>query len=218
VGFCTTCGGEQESGAKFCTNCGTRANGGASAGSGAAVQPAPEAPPVTTTPSPALPVTDAPQSYPDSPFYPESAKQSSSGLAKGIAIVSAIVIIGCAIAYYFLAPQKPKGPAPIIDGMQQASSAPAAQTFGLEKYPGARPVSASGSDTEQVLAAFETNDNPSQVMGYYRVRFPVAQVTADPTHSTLSADLNGRQVLITADALIHGSRVRISTLRGRPPQ
>ena len=210
---CTTCGSEQEPGTKFCTTCGTRVSAGESAGSGSAVQTAPEAPSVPA----AAPALNASQSYPESPYPPDSPKQHKGSLGKGIAIVAVVAIIGCAIAYYFLAPQKSHRPAPIIDGLQ-ANTVPAAQTFGLEKYPGARPVSASSSDNEQVLAAFETNDTPAQVIGYYRVRFPVAQLTVDPTHSTLSADMNGRQVLITADALVHGSRVRIGVLKGGAPQ
>jgi hypothetical protein len=214
MGFCTTCGGALDPGAKFCTNCGMKAYGGESAGGGSAVQAAPETPRVAEV-AQLAPVISAPQSYPESPFYPDAPKQSSGGLGKGITVIAVIVIVGCAIAYYFLSPRKPHGPAPIIDGTQ-TSAVFAVQTFGLERYPGARPVSANSSDAEQVLAAFETNDTPAQVIGYYRVRFPVAQLTIDPTHPTLSADMNDRQVLITADALVHGSRVRISMLRNTP--
>jgi hypothetical protein len=207
MGACANCGSFQEPGVKFCTSCGTRASVGESASNGTAVQAAPELRPAATALAETPQAGEIPSSYPESPFYPES-KSGSGGLGRGIAIVAVVVIVGCALGYYFLAPQKPKGPAPIIDGRQNVATT--VQTFGLEKYPGARPVAASSSDTEQVAVAFETNDTPQQVIGYYRVRFPVAQVTTDPTHSTLSAEMNGNQVLITADALVRGSRVRIS--------
>src|SRR6266508_2237506 len=119
MGFCTTCGGTQEPGAKFCTNCGSRAIGGESTGSGAAVQSTPEVTPAATAvmePAPAVepqgipsasPVVEARQSYPESPFYSDS-PNPTGGLGKGIAIVAAIVIVGCVLAYFFLAPQKPR--------------------------------------------------------------------------------------------------------------
>ena len=214
--FCTTCGTAQEPGAKFCTHCGTKASGGESAGSGAAVQSAPDVAPAVTAPAATPASVASRQPYPEPTFYPERTGQSS-GLGKALAIVAVVVIVGCSIAYYFLAPRKAHAPAPIIDG-RQVSDVTAVQSYGLEKYPGARPVVANSSETEQVIAAFETNDSPQQVVGYYRVRFPVAQVTVDPTHSTLNALMSGKEVLVTADALVHGSRVRISYTKPLLPQ
>src|SRR6266545_1459115 len=133
MGFCTSCGGAQEPGTKFCTNCGKRVNGRESVARGTAVQSAPEVTPAATAvmePSPlaepqkipsAPPVIETPQSYPESPFYPDTPIQPG-GIGKGLAIVAAIVIVGCALAYFFLAPQKPRGPAPIIDGRQTSSA------------------------------------------------------------------------------------------------
>lgn len=207
MGFCTVCGSAVESGARFCTVCGTQTSIARSNGSAAAAQPAlyTSAPDPTPAPDPNSQSSERPA---PELFAYESRTSGDSGFRAVLFIIAVAIVLGGLTAYFFLRTEKPRGPAPIIDGRAAAAVQPS-QTYGLENYPGARPIAAYGAPGENVIAAFETTDTPPQVMGYYRVRFPVSQITGDSTTATLSADMNGRRVLVVADALIHGSRVRI---------
>jgi hypothetical protein len=124
--------------------------------------------------------------------------------------IIALVAIVAGVGLYLLSVKpKPSGPAPIIDGRASGAS----QTFGLELYPGAHLIPSTNYGVGIAIAAFETTDSPSQVMGYYRIRFPVSEVTVTDSGQMLVADMNGRQVTVRADALVDGSRVSITYSR-----
>jgi hypothetical protein len=187
---CTQCGAELDNANQFCTQCGARRATVQSSGTATAVQPAPAAPVADTA-------------IADLQFA------ERSGVRPMVWLVVLIAIVAAVGAFFFAERTKSSGPAPIIDGRAAASS----ETFGLDRYPGAHPVSAQISTSDAVLASFETSDSPDQVIGYYRVRFPINQVASTASGEMLRADLNGRQVTVLADALVHGSRVLITFSR-----
>lgn len=191
MGFCTQCGSSFESGAQFCTRCGARSVGAvpsevASSGAGTAVQPALE-------PVMPLPLAGA---------HPNSNKPMI------IAVIFVLLVAGGA-AYYFFSQPKSSAPAPIVDGPQSSSAA--LETYGLQNYPGARPTPVFGEASGRVIAAFETSDSPEQVMGYYRVRFPVSEVISTETGLVLTADMNGSGIEVRAEPMAQGSRVQITS-------
>lgn len=195
MSFCGKCGSSLEPGAHFCGTCGSQLAPVQSNGSGTAVQVAVAEPEPT------------PSSVPFE-HYPVATSTPGSGVKPFFIVVATVILLGAAVAYMLLRPSRPKGPAPIIDGL--AVSSANVSTYGLEKYPGARSVPVYGGSAEPVVASFESNDSPSQVMGYYRVRFPVSEVSYDPTGATLYADMNNQRVVVHAEPLVHGSRVRIT--------
>ncbi len=211
--FCTHCGAVVDAENRFCTSCGARVeplSGEAPAplqASAAAAQSAVAAQPAIAA-QPALAPAEVADTAPPEPV--EVTTRSGPSLAMILAMaVLAVAIIG--VGYLMLSGRSHRSaPAPIIDGTQ---GTPAPQSYGLEKYPGARPIAVYGNAGENVIAAFETIDTPEQVIGYYRVRFPVAQVTSTDDAWVLAADMGGRQVQIHAHALAHGSRVQISISR-----
>jgi len=190
MGFCTQCGSSFEAGAQFCTRCGARSVGAvasevASAGAGTAVQPALE-------PVMPLPLKGAPNS--NKPMI--------------IAVIVVLLVAGGA-AYYFFSQPKSSVPAPIVNGSQSSSTT--LETYGLQNYPGARPTPVFGDGAGRVIAAFETSDSPEQVMGFYRVRFPVSEVISAETGLVLTADMNGSGIEVRAEPMAHGSRVQITS-------
>ena len=67
------------------------------------------------------------------------------------------------------------------------------------------------SDTgENVIAAFQTKDTPQQVVGYYKVRFPISEVSSNDGQMELRAALpSAGRVIVRATPQDRGTLVHI---------
>jgi len=80
----------------------------------------------------------------------------------------------------------------------------------LGAYPGSTAVAVTDESAGEVIAAFQTRDTPQQVIGYYKIRFPVANTSDEEGKSELRAALpNGQQILIQASVQANGTEVHI---------
>ncbi len=102
----------------------------------------------------------------------------------------------------------------------QAASAPQAavpeddyiRALNLGSYPAATPVAIVTLNGETVIAGFVTRDRPDQVMQFYKVRFPISEVTTDNLGSHLSATLPNNEH-IRIDAEPQGSNTQVKVVR-----
>jgi hypothetical protein len=84
------------------------------------------------------------------------------------------------------------------------------RSLNLGSYPGSTPAAITTDTTENVVSAFQTRDTPQQVIGYYKVRFPVADTIGDSSKSELRAAFpGGAHVVIRAMQQPNGSLVYI---------
>ena len=209
--YCTGCGTSLDDAARFCTNCGIRVPAAVSsaevpASSAAAAAPAVAPAVQEPLPSPVTPVS----SY-------ESAAPSSSNSAFIVFICGILLLlIGGTVAatMYVHNQRKPKEEA------AQAASAPQAaapedtyiRALNLGNYPAATPVAIATLNGDTVIAGFVTRDRPDQVMQFYKVRFPISEVTTDNLGSHLSATLPNNQ-RIRIDAEPQGSSTQVKVVR-----
>jgi hypothetical protein len=84
------------------------------------------------------------------------------------------------------------------------------QSLNLAAYPGATPVAVASAPGLDVVAAFHTRDTANQVIGFYKVRFPIADITSEEGKSELRAALpNAGHVRIRAESQGSGTDVWI---------
>ena len=83
-------------------------------------------------------------------------------------------------------------------------------SLNLGSYPGATPVAIATLNGEKVIAGFVTRDKPEQVVQFYKVRFPISEVTAEGATSHLAATLpNGERIRIDAEPQGANTQVKI---------
>ena len=210
--YCTGCGKPLDDAARFCANCGIRvpsaessASGSLSSAAAPAAAVAPMAQEAAVAPVP--PIT---------PVY-ESAAPSSSNPAFVVIICGILLLlIGGTVAatMYVHNQRKPKEVA------AEAASGPQAaapedtyiRALNLGNYPAATPVAIATLNGDTVIAGFVTRDRPDQVMQFYKVRFPISEVTTDNLGSHLSATLPNNQ-RIRIDAEPQGSSTQVKVVR-----
>jgi hypothetical protein len=209
---CSGCGKSLEDGVRFCTNCGIRvqpgaaspatsvdASGNSSVAASAPARIAPEPQPV-----PIVPVSDMAPAPRVSPFVI-------------IVCVVLVLLIGFAVlsALYLHSQSGPK----VAAQKSEASAQSVAQddyihNLNLGSYPAATPVAIVTLNGESVVAGFVTRDRPDQVMQYYKVRFPIAEVSSENGTSHLAATLPNDQK-IRIDAQPQGANTQVKIVRVR---
>jgi len=209
--YCAGCGKPLDDAARFCTNCGIRVPSAAHPAQGpssSAAAPAPavvgsiEPPPV---PTPVTPVT---------PVYESAAPSSSNSAFVVIICIILLILVGGTVAasLYIHNQRKPK------EAASEAASAPQQvapedsyiRALNLGNYPAATPVAIATLNGDTVLAGFVTRDRPDQVMQFYKVRFPISEVTTDNLGSHLLATLpNSRRIRIDAEPQGSSTQVKI---------
>jgi hypothetical protein len=202
MSICGGCGKSLEDGARFCTNCGIRVQA-----------------PTTVTDSAASSLGAAPAMAPSVPesvaVLPVSEMApASSGFPFAVIIsVVLILLIGAAVSatLYLHNQSRPK-----VEAQRVAASAQSnndddyIHALNLGSYPGASPVAIATLSGETVIAGFVTRDRPEQVMQYYKVRFPISEVTAENAVSHLLASLpNNQRIRIDADSQGTNTQVKI---------
>ncbi len=84
------------------------------------------------------------------------------------------------------------------------------RSLNLPQYPGSKPAIVSSNSTEEIIAAFQTRDTPQQVMGFYKIRFPVADTLGQQGQSELRATLaTGEHIVVRAASQSEGTLVTI---------
>jgi hypothetical protein len=93
-------------------------------------------------------------------------------------------------------------------------SDPYIRNLNLGAYPGSTAIAVTDESSGEVIAAFRTRDTPQQVIGYYKIRFPVSNASDSEGRSELRAALpNGQQISIQASAQANGTEVQITRER-----
>lgn len=182
MSFCAKCGHTLEQSASFCTSCGAAAQSTSPVTqSGAAVQSAP------------------------APEYTNYPPQGGKSSLLAVVVVGLVILISAAIAgaWYF---RTHTGQAKV--------AANAADRFegdlNLGSYPGAISIRVANPEGENILSSFLTHDTPDQVIGYYKVRFPVSETTRTENSAELSAVLaGGSNIRISAQSVSNGTEVKI---------
>ncbi len=82
----------------------------------------------------------------------------------------------------------------------------------LGNYPGATPAAIATLTGETVVAGFLTRDTPQQVIGFYKIRFPVSTTAETDSKSELSATLPGGQ-RVRVQAQSQGSNTQVMILQ-----
>lgn len=214
MSFCTGCGKSLQDGARFCTSCGIRIPAAASPTT-APVNAGSSSPAAATAPAMEQSARDVPAIAPPSqtPIAP------SSGVSPFVVVICIILIllIGAAVsATLYLHTQS----APKVAAEKAARTTPQAEpeddsirALHLESYPAATPVAIVTLNGEAVIAGFVTKDRPEQVVQFYKVRFPISDVSSDEAGAHLSATLPGTQrIRIDAEPQGDGTEVKIVRL------
>lgn len=209
MNFCTGCGKQVEDQARYCSSCGTPV--------GSAVSTAQ----VTSTGSSAAASTQAPEPVQASPPEPQLLMpQSSSGSPVLVVVgILLIVLIGAGVGatlYMRRQPDAKQTPSATVTSSEAPANSsanepdPYMRNLNLGSYPGATAIAVTDEGAGEVIAAFRTSDTPEQVIGFYKIRFPVSDSNAEEGKSELNATLpNGQQILIEATAQPNGTEVRI---------
>ena len=200
MSFCTSCGRALEVGARFCTSCGNPVQSTSVSSAN---------PPVVVAPAPTPELVSVPP-LADVPFSTERNRPSMPLIVVGIVLV---ILIGLAVGSTLYMRKEPASNA-APKSVDNASNSPDADDYlrnlNLASYPGSTPAAITTDSTENVITAFQTRDTPQQVIGYYKVRFPVADTIGDAEKSELRAALpNGAHVVIRAMQQASGSLVYI---------
>lgn len=212
MSFCTGCGKPLQQGARFCAECGTPVQDVAAqasaantvAQSAAAVRPAQVQAPL--------------------PVLPESStweRTSGSGPSQGLIVLGVVLVlmIVAAVGGIFYMRSENSGSAAVAKQVAAIpESLPATNSavelgnaLNLGSYPGATPIPLATFQGENVFAAFLTRDTPDQVIGFYKVRFPVAETSALDSGTQLVAALaNGEHIRIVAVTKPNGTEVKIA--------
>lgn len=208
MNFCTNCGKPLNEGAAFCT-CGS---------------PVSIAPPTTAAPAPVpAAVITAPETSaatapaPEVPAPNFSLPQRSSNLGTVLIVMAIVIVIGVCGTLFVLG-RIHKGretaatPAASSGANNSGSSDADAylRSLHLGSYPGATAAAVTSDTGEDVIAAFQTKDTPQQVVGYYKVRFPISELTSSDGQMELRAALpNSGSVVVRATAQNSGTLVNI---------
>jgi Flp pilus assembly protein TadG len=153
---------------------------------------------------------------PVTPVYETAAPTSNSSAFIVIICIILLILIGGTVAasLYVHNQRKPKEAA-AESGSAAQQAAPDdtyIRALNLGNYPAATPVAIVTLNGETVVAGFVTRDRPDQVMQFYKVRFPIAEVTVDNLGSHLSAALPNDQ-RIRIDAEPQGSSTQVKIIR-----
>ena len=221
MALCTVCGTTLEADARFCTKCGTSVQPAptpaailaepsvSSATPGAATGTA--VAPKASAPSPEPPV-ESPATY-SFPSSDPTAPKSSLSQYFVVICIGLILLIGAGIsAILYLRTQSPATPGSQAPVWTEPASATGDYLYSLNlgNYPGATPVAVVNLNGETVVAGFVTRDKPEQVVQFYKVRFPISEVTAEGATSHLTATLpNGQRIRIDAEPQGANTQVKI---------
>lgn len=212
--FCTGCGKSLEDGVRFCTNCGIRVKAEGSA----TAPPTSTAIPAAVAAAPAVEPTQPQLSPTPSPDYstPVAASSPNSAFVVIICVILLVLIGGAVSAAMYIRNQRaPKAAAEREEAGQQLSSEDSyLKALNLGSYPGATPVAIVTLNGETVVAGFVTRDRPEQVMQYYKVRFPISELTTDTAGAHLSATLPNQQ-RIRIDASPQGTATQVKIVRAQ---
>lgn len=176
----------------FCAKCGHTLEQGASfcTSCGAAAQ--------STTP-----VSQSGAAVQSAPEYTNYSPQGGRSSLLAVVVVGLVILFSAAVAgaWYYRT------------HTGQVAANPAGRSedsLNLGKYPGSTPIRISNSQDEYVVASFLTRDTPDQVIGYYKVRFPVSETTRTENSAELSAALaGGSNIRISAQSQSNGTEVKI---------
>ena len=201
MGFCTTCGKALEEGARFCTACGM-----------AVPAAPPPAPAVTPAPTVAAAPAMAPEPQPGTYPVAETASPGSSSsfflIAGGILVL--LIVCGVAATLYLRHQSKPREATQTTATQQQDEVDSYIQSLNLGNYPNATPVAIATLSGEKIISGFLTKDSPGQVMQFYKIRFPVSEVSVNGPNAMMTATLaNGQVVRIYAEPQGTSTQVRI---------
>ncbi len=84
------------------------------------------------------------------------------------------------------------------------------RSLNLGNYPNATPVAIATLSGEKVISGFLTKDRPEQVMQFYKIRFPVSEVSTNGPNALMTATLaNGQVVRIYAEPQGASTQVRV---------
>lgn len=219
MSFCTGCGKPLGDQARFCSNCGTPAASVASAAQ------------VTSAVSPGTATTTAREPVPVPAPEPQLLMPQSNGGSPVLVIVATLLIllIGAGVgATLYMRRQPDTNQAAKETVTTVGNSTSEAVTSGaptnpssngpdnyirnlnLGAYPGASAIAVTDESAGEVIAAFRTRDTPEQVIGFYKVRFPVANATSEEGNLKLRAALpNGQRILIQAVSQANVTEVHI---------
>lgn len=219
MSYCTGCGRPLEDQARFCTSCGTPVASVASAAQ------------VTSAGAPAAESTPAGEPDPVAAPEPQLLMPQSSSGSPVLIIVGILlaVLIGAGVGatlYLRRQPDSKQVPRETMttagNGTAEAATSEAPtnssssepntyiRNLNLGSYPGASAIAVTDESAGEVIAAFQTRDTPEQVIGFYKIRFPVANASSEEGKSELRAALpNGQQILIQAATQASGTEVRI---------
>jgi hypothetical protein len=210
--YCAGCGKPLDDAARFCTNCGIRVPSAALPAQGPSSSAAAPAPAVASVEPPPVPTPVTPVM----PVYESAAPSSSNSAFVVIICIILLILIGGTVAasLYIHNQRKPK------EAATEAASAPQQgapeesyiRALNLGNYPAATPVAIATLNGDTVLAGFVTRDRPDQVMQFYKVRFPISEVTTDNLGSHLLATLPNNQ-RIRIDAEPQGSSTQVKIVR-----
>jgi hypothetical protein len=214
MNFCTSCGKQLETGTQFCTSCGQHIETPSSSAS--SIPNSVQATARAAAPAQAPEYTTAPQW--DDPVAKEVGGTPTALIAIGIVLV---ILIGIGVGVTLYMRNQVKNKASAVQtrveqanggsiGSDKSSSTDAyLRSLNLGAYPGSTPATISTDTTEDVISAFQTRDTPQQVIGYYKVRFPVADTIGAPGQSELRAALPSGHIIVRATQQGSGSLVYI---------
>jgi len=209
MNYCTGCGKPLDPGAKFCSTCGASVP---LAGTGTPLSddsvPVAGGAPTAAAFAPAV-SSEAPMT----PDYVGNPSQGSSSALIVVGIILVLLIgIGIGAIIYFRS-QSAKPESQKIAGGDHSPDVAGdtyLQSLNLASYPGSTAAAVANDTGENVIAAFRTRDTPQQVIGYYKIRFPVADVVGQEGQSELRAALpDGEHVVIRAIQGQNGTSVLI---------
>lgn len=212
MAFCTSCGKQLDSAARFCGSCGASAGAPpqAVATGGAAVRPAPIA----------------------APLPPQG---GSNGLKVALIVVAVIIalvlvgtasvaIIGMRIARATRIHARDNDATvqtPFGEIKSTHDAAQVARDLGVEVYPGARQLEGAGVVNLPGLhvggANFETSDPLDKVAEFYRRQFPKASIdVAERDHQTLVVTASSGMVTIELRRAGDGTEIHLASVGAKP--
>ena len=223
MAFCTGCGARMDDNAKFCTSCGAQVSA-----AGAPSQASSPGPAAAVAPSPVPPTRVAGPSQPPAPTQGGSGALKVVLIVLGVIVLLGIMVVGM-ISYGVYRARKAiineSGaggttltlPGVKINGGAGASAEKVAADLGIEVYPGAvgRKNSAGSVNIGGVTvggAEFETSDPVSNVVEYYRGKYPNSTIeSSDENHQSIV--LNSEKGFVAIEVRATGGQTRISISR-----
>lgn len=218
MNFCTNCGKPLDEGAMFCTSCGSPVSvksqtTAAGAVPALAVAKAPEAETVPVAAPSAVQGLEFP-----APDFSSPHRSGSLGTVLIVMVIVVVVGVGGTLLVLGRIHKSGETPAstatPAPSGANNDGGTSDADAYirnlHLASYPGATAAAVTSENGENVIAAFQTRDTPQQVVGYYKVRFPISETTTSDGQMELRAALPDRGgVIVRATAQGSGTLVNI---------